>query len=763
MTTDSFMSRYGARLADSGYSILPIAPGTKAPGKYQGGCWRGYVDWSRHCDRPTKPFETGIWAGWPGAGIGVACGRIVALDIDVLNAEAVERIEALAKQRLGDTPAIRIGLAPKRLLVYRAAKPFKSIKRHPLELLAHGAQFVAYADHPDTGRPYSWPYDSLVDLQFTSLPEITEDQARAFMDEAWELVPQELRRATLRPSRGVERYYHAGGDLVGTPEAVQDALAYIPNDDLDYDSWIRIGLAIKAAVGAVGEGLFGEWSRRASKSGSSGKSDTPERVYDSFKPHSIGAGTIYQLAEEHGWHCPTGMTMNGTLAALAEVNAEQGHPAAGMLAKLNGQGSELRACANSQTEPNACLSFVDAAPGLLGDMVRWMTATAVSPQPFLALGASLAALGVLAGHRYRLDRPDTRSNVYILALADSGAGKDHPRRCIRRAFQDADLTAHLGGEQIKSGSGLMVAVTEQPRLLYQIDEFGHFVKAVLDQKSRAYHLREIMTNFTTLWSSSTERVRGAEYANRKDHPRRDIVEPCVAIYSSTVPRTFWDAIGSGTISDGSLARFLVFQSPENYPDEQEPADITDGLDAIVEWLKVTAAGIKVEGNLAGHVLAPYVVPLDQSAMDVDTTLRAEHLELKRSYEGTPYSAIVARYREHIRRIALIAAVADNPLGTVCTADHMAWAWALVRYCQATILDQAERFTADSEYEALQKRALEIIRRSGKWLDGRELSVKLRFIPVKQRNDMLRDLADMRLLEAREEKTSTKTRLLVRSL
>ena len=44
--------------------------------------------------------------------------------------------------------------APKRLLVYRTAVPFAGRKRHPLEVLARGQQFVAYAVHPNTGRPY---------------------------------------------------------------------------------------------------------------------------------------------------------------------------------------------------------------------------------------------------------------------------------------------------------------------------------------------------------------------------------------------------------------------------------------------------------------------------------------------------------------------------------------------------------------------------------------------------------------------------------
>jgi hypothetical protein len=138
---------------------------------------------------------------------------------------------------------------------------------------------------------------------------------------------------------------------------------------------------------------------------------------------------------------------------------------------------------NVEEPPSGPLPFVADAPGLLGDMVRWMTATAVSPQPFLALGASLCALGVAMGRRYRLEAPDTRSNVYVIALADSGGGKDHPRKCVRRLLVEAGMGSYLGGETLASGSALMTSVAQHPVRLFQVDEFGHFIHAVLDPRS----------------------------------------------------------------------------------------------------------------------------------------------------------------------------------------------------------------------------------------------------------------------------------------
>src|SRR4051794_20872032 len=96
---------------------------------------------------------------------------------------------------LGETEALRIGLAPKRLLVYRAEAPFAGFKRHPIEVLARGQQFVAFAIHPETGQPYQWPLESLADIDASTLPEVTEEKCRAFVAAAFELIPEALRPA----------------------------------------------------------------------------------------------------------------------------------------------------------------------------------------------------------------------------------------------------------------------------------------------------------------------------------------------------------------------------------------------------------------------------------------------------------------------------------------------------------------------------------------------------------------------------------------
>jgi hypothetical protein len=73
----SFMARYGARLADNGYAVIPIMPGTKKPGRFRRGRWVDYPAWTRHCCRDTTEHEIEIWCGWPDAAVGIACSAVI--------------------------------------------------------------------------------------------------------------------------------------------------------------------------------------------------------------------------------------------------------------------------------------------------------------------------------------------------------------------------------------------------------------------------------------------------------------------------------------------------------------------------------------------------------------------------------------------------------------------------------------------------------------------------------------------------------------
>ena len=728
----SFMARHGSRLLANGYTILPIAPGGKKPGRYQRGAWVDYPEWNRHAERATTEVEVATWSGWPDCGIGIVGGGVAAVDIDIVSdPDLALRIERLARTRLGDTPALRIGRAPKRLLVYRTSSPFRGIRRAPLEVLCLGQQFVAYADHPDTGQPYAWPEEGLSELDVDSLPVIDADMAAAFIEEALALVPPEMRPSSLI-SVSVGAPAAPAHAQAGTKDAIAAALQHLPNSDLDYDSWVRIGMAIKGALGEDGKDLFTAWSDQAAKN----VETTTDKAWASFRPDRIGAGSIYHLAMERGWKPDPGMVLDGS-----QPNDEN-HPASGLLARL-----DVAADADAVTAP---ASFNLTIPGgLVGKLTDYMLSTARRPQPLLSLGASLCAIGALMGRLYRTES-NLRSNLYVVGIADSGSGKNHSREIINEVLFEAGLANHLGGNKIASGAGLLTALHRQPAILFQIDEFGMFLSAAADRKRSPRHITEILDNMTELYTSAGGIFLGAEYANRDGtNERRDIVQPCLCVYGTTTPLHFWGALQGANVVDGSLARFLILPSDEDYPDENVAVGLRTPPQDLIAGLQLLASGPgQQRGNLAGATSSPQTavvlttVPMTDEARERFKALSGELTGELRAAAGTAFTAILARIGEIALKLALIVAVGNDPVSPVITIDDADWAIAFVRHYAQRAMEAVDRHVADTETEAHLKRLRELIRAAGaKGITKSELTRGSQWLKSRDRDDIIQTLIE----------------------
>jgi hypothetical protein len=94
--------------------------------------------------------------------------------------------------------------------------------------------------------------------------------------------------------------------------------------------------------------------------------------------------------------------------------------------------------------------------GLVQDMVDWITSSAEQPCRALALAASLPMVATLIGARYSTGSRDTRANIYTVALAESGFGKEHARSQIKRLMANSHgvFDDYVGTALIMSASAL---------------------------------------------------------------------------------------------------------------------------------------------------------------------------------------------------------------------------------------------------------------------------------------------------------------------
>ena len=305
----SFWPRHAQELEALGYEAIPILPhdcGHKSAGKAP-----AIRDWQNGFDPENFRLIWRLNGGVNDCGIGILTRNTPALDIDVRHPVAAAELQKLAYDMFPNAPE-RVGMAPKRLFLFRTDEPFTKLKTreyligddnkpHHVEILGDGQQFVAFGIHPGTGRPYHWIDDSPLDIEAEALPEITKARAFDFIAASEQILSRygKIYGSTFA-SDGEGRVSPHG--LRGDRKLVESAIAAIPNDDVDYYSWVKIGYSIKGALGEDGLDLFFGWSAMSTKH----DDKETESFWKNAKPHSTGAGSIYYIAGQHGWKRPAG-------------------------------------------------------------------------------------------------------------------------------------------------------------------------------------------------------------------------------------------------------------------------------------------------------------------------------------------------------------------------------------------------------------------------------------------------------------------------
>lgn len=290
--------KYGEELSALGYDVTPL--NGKVP------ILKG---WQK------RPDTAKDFAKHGDSNIGILAGgihNIVAIDIDIKDQDTAVIIRNIAVEHLGFAPE-RIGNAPKTLFVYKCSEPFYKVKTAvysingedacAVECLAEGQQFVCSGIHPDTKKNYSWPDDSLLDIPPLALTEITPDEIINFiamcnnaLSGLGEIKAKSLSNGSKSPQN--VNYEFAEGSKMADLAKIDAAICHIPNEDLHYDDWVYVCLGIFGSVGQQGLELFHKWSKRSSKYDAT----ETDRLWNSIgEVKTIGAGTVFHMAQQHGF------------------------------------------------------------------------------------------------------------------------------------------------------------------------------------------------------------------------------------------------------------------------------------------------------------------------------------------------------------------------------------------------------------------------------------------------------------------------------
>ncbi|PZU17896.1 MAG: hypothetical protein DI591_00870 [Citromicrobium sp.] len=354
--------------------------------------------------------------------------------------------------------------------------------------------------------------------------------------------------------------------------------------------------------------------------------------------------------------------------------------------------------------------------GALSAFVDYAERTAPSPQGFIALGAALSAFGAIAGRRYR-SPSDLRTNLYAIGICDSGGGKDHALDCIQDLFRQAGLQSKLGGSRIASGQAMITDLMQAQNLLYPLDELGFMIRSI-NGRGASSHERLIMDFLTEFYSAAKRCFRGTSYADQREKPRQVIEQPCLNLFGVTTPQVFWGSLSSGNVTDGSLARMLIFESQDHFPDPNFDIARVDMPSGLVEIAKAINDGADDHitfpiGEGPQQVPAPYTVPYaNETAARRFNELRLEQTDLLRRNAGSNRTSALARLAENAGKIALIKAITDNPASPAITTADLEWARGVVGISVDRLLRAIQDSVSDNPEEAKLKAMLQVIRKAG---------------------------------------------------
>lgn len=343
------------------------------------------------------------------------------------------------------------------------------------------------------------------------------------------------------------------------------------------------------------------------------------------------------------------------------------------------------------------------APAVLREFMDWMLSTAQKPQPILALAASLSIVSTVLAQKVK-SQTGLRTNLYLVSVADTSAGKDHGRKCLKTALQAAGLASMIGGEEIASGQGLLSRVAKMPTTVFQPDEFGLWMKSI-NAKGSSAHLQQIITNLMKLFTSAGTIYTGTEYADQGNKPRMDIEYPCVNLHATTTPEPLFDSFTSGDVASGNLNRLLILFAPGGrFP--MRFTDMTEPPEHLVLWMKAARALMQgMAGMTPGN---PITIHMDARAEALFADLyeyQQDQEEAKR--EGGTHH-LWGRCWEHAAKLAVVAACAQHPNAQAFTdlikqgqvvVDERAATWAIefVKYVLTSMEHEVSTRVADSEF------------------------------------------------------------------
>lgn len=765
---------YAANIREMGYSVIPIAPCEKFPARFAGPGWHPLSAWSQYCEKHASDFVFGNWLDHPEANIGVAHGRwAVMLDVDTDTPE----IKAAIRDAIQPSPVMRRG-AKGYGAYYRHNADLdrygarvrwfdKESKSPVVELLLPGTQSVIPPSiHPD-GHAYQWVTDeSLETIESDDLPVMQSDIVDR-IDAA--LAPLGIDRNAPRTTAPKTFDRSTGHDLE------KPLFRSINDRALEPDAIDRWFPALNLPKSRQ-RGQSGLWEGVAFWRPSGSGRPLSERN-PNLKTAPGQMGGIMDFGDNRPF-TPIDLVMaalnvdlGGAKDWLEQYIRPEDIPAVVLkepemepvVAELSGQdwgsapafptphrrrdraapitlptAAEFDAHMPMEVPPYPIESHADVLSGLLGEVVEYVEDATAAWTDTGAFAIALPTLGAIIGQDYA-SPTDLRANLYSVLLGGSGSGKTSMVKPAQELLIGASLSDLIGEARIASGSGLLRALSRQSRRVHYLDEFGHMLQQI-GSPGAGSHAKQIITEFTALFSASNTIHKGTAYATQEP---TEIAFPHMCLFGMATPDQFWRAFGSSALEDGSIARYLVFSSRDSAMQEPDTSE-RDRVTRLVSDL-YAANRNRLPNSPPITVSLSGDADADRVKLMAKCRAFAEYAE-QNDIPGA--GAILRRVVEIAIKIALISAVGRSPKAPIIQQEDFNLGHAVAWWNAQNLSANVRVHIADNDFGRQLNRAEAYLRgRAERGATWSEFSRKMRPLKPREAREVRDSLIEQGIAEA----------------
>lgn len=481
---------------------------------------------------------------------------------------------------------------------------------------------------------------------------------------------------------------------------IKAALDAIPNNDVDYDKWVSIGMGAHHATGGSSDGyeMWVQWSEKSAKHNEALMS----RRWHSFgkSPNPITLGTIMHMAAENGYQMPVTFDAPEIIASSDAPEYSDSLP----------------------FDTSHC--DLQKPPGFVGEVADWICRQGYYPRERLAAISALVAIGNLAGLHWRDDITGATTNLLVLCVAGTGTGKEAVQESFFTIMRNGGMAATVHGD-IKSKQEIIRNVTEHQAACYLTDEIGEILKTIENAKKRggAAYLEGVTGELMKLYTKSNgvmpvsgdvrrtivqdllktlaqaektaedcsgkagdDMAAKARYADEVAERTRNLLnliqdggglpKPFLSMIGFTTMESMEPALSVDMAKNGFLNRAFIIEERNTNPKPNKryaPCDFP--FDS--ELARITATGstrspgqrIEFYGTPRKIRTEPDAKAMLQDVQDWQWRFAEHHCET------TGYEALARRAYEMVAKVSAILAVGDYGIRTKA---HVEWAATLVK-------------------------------------------------------------------------------------